>query len=243
MQNKLMNAAVAEEVTVPTPKHFRLRSYEPRNGRITIAQTRAHEELWPQFGLTLENGRIDYPQVFGRVAPCFLEIGFGTGQSFLEVAKLNPDLDFIGVETHKPGVGALLLGVQLNPLTNLRVYQTDVIDVLEQAIPDASLDGVQIFFPDPWPKRRQQPRRLIQPAFVKLISSKIKVGGTLHLATDWEDYAKQMMRVLSAEESLRNLAGEQQFAERSYYRPIVTKFERRAIREKREIAELQFIKL
>lgn len=225
------------------PKQFRLRSFVRRDSRMTTAKARAQIELWPRFGLGIEDGEegmTDFVWVFGREAPRFLEIGFGSGQSLLALAKAHPDKDFIGVETHQPGIGALFLGIQQGGLTNLRVYYCDVIDVLEKCIPEASLDGVQIFFPDPWPKRRHHPRRLIQPSFVTLVVTKLKMGGTLHLATDWEDYAKHMLQVLSQDEQLINLTGPHQFAVRSPYRPILTKFERRAEREGRNIWELQF---
>lgn len=217
---------------------FRIRSYVPR-GRRTEAQECAHAEMWPHFGLSMENGLIDYPTVFGREAPCFLEIGFGSGMSLVAVAKAQPDHDFIGVETHQPGIGALMMGVQAEKLTNLRAYYGDVIDVLEKCIPPHSLAGVHIFFPDPWQKRRHHQRRLIQPEFIKLVVDKMKPNGVLHLATDWEDYASHMLQVVSQEPQLINLAGPGKFAARSPQRPVVTKFEGRAIREGRGIWELQ----
>ncbi|MBX3708244.1 MAG: tRNA (guanosine(46)-N7)-methyltransferase TrmB [Gammaproteobacteria bacterium] len=223
-------------------KQFRLRSYVPR-GRRTNAQEHAYAELWPRFGLQVAAGRIDYQSVFGRDAACFLEIGFGSGQSLLALALEHPDQNFIGVETYQPGIGALFQGIKRNNLTNLRVYYSDVIDVLETCVPNESLAGVQIFFPDPWPKRRHHQRRLIQPAFIKLAVSKLKVGSILHLATDWEDYAQHMMDVISQEQTLVNLAGVNQFAtNRSLQRPIVTKFESRAVREGRNIWELHLLK-
>ena len=139
-------------------------------------------------------------------------------------------------------MGCLISGIQLETLTNLCVFYSDVVDVLEKCIPSASLDGVQIFFPDPWQKRRHHARRLIQPAFVKQVAEKLKSGGTLHLATDWHDYATHMIRVVSQEETLINLAGSHQFADRSPYRPILTKFERRAEREGRSVWDLQLKK-
>lgn len=224
------------------PTKHRVRSYVPR-GRRTDAQERAYAELWPQFGLQIEQGLIDYPQIFGRHAPCYLEIGFGSGQSLLAVAEVQSNHDFIGVETHQPGIGALLMGMQANELTNLRIYYSDVIDVLEKCLPKASLAGVQIFFPDPWPKRRHHERRLIQPDFVKLVVDRLQEGGVLHLATDWEHYSKHMLKVVSEEPQLCNLAGVGQFsALRSSQRPIVTKFENRAVREGRGIWELQLKK-
>ncbi len=219
---------------------FRLRSFVYRNSRITAAQTRAYEEMKPHYGLLIENGRLDYEKIFGRIAPCYLEIGFGSGQSLLALARSQPEKNFIGVEIHKPGIGALYLGIQSHALTNLRVCEGDVIDVLTNCIPSNSLDGVQIFFPDPWPKRRHHARRLIQTDFIELVADKLKIEGVLSLATDWEDYAKHMMKILSQAKQWINLAGVYQYAKRSPLRPVVTKFERRAHCEERSIWELQF---
>ncbi len=225
-------------------KQHRIRSFVRRNARLTAAQARAYEALWPRFGLTVAAGNIDNQPIFGRTAPCFLEIGFGTGQSLLALAAAHPELNLIGVDTHKPGIGAVLLGMQQQDLSNIRLYDADVIDVLEQCIPPDSFEGIQIFFPDPWPKRRHYPRRLIQASYVQLMITKLKMNGSLHLATDWEDYAKQMLQVLSQETALKNVAGPHQFAPtRSVYRPVITKFEARGIKEKRKIWELQFVKV
>lgn len=221
------------------PTHYRIRSFVRRDGRRTPGQERAWAMLNPRFGLDVAHGLIDTGNVFARQVDTYLEIGFGSGQSLLAAASVRPDANFIGVETHKPGIGALFLGIQERRLENLRVYYADVVDVLEKCIPAASLAGVQIFFPDPWQKRRHHQRRLIQPDFLKLVLSRMKIGGELHLATDWEDYALHMMRVVSAEPALTNLAGEGEYAERSPLRPVVTKFERRALREGRVIRELR----
>lgn len=221
---------------------FRLRSFVRRDGRRTVAQDRARAALKPRFGLEVQAGMLCFEAVFGRHADTFLEIGFGSGQSLLALAEAHPERNYIGVETHKPGQGALYLGIESAALTNLRVYDADVIDVVEQCIPDASLAGVLIFFPDPWPKRKHHPRRLVQLTFLQQIMAKLIPGGELHLATDWEDYARHMMRVLSATAGLVNLAGELHYAERSPHRPMMTKFERRAEREGRPVWELQFKK-
>lgn len=226
---------------MPSPVS-RIRSYVIR-GRRTTAQADAHRVVWPQFGLAVAAGVIDYPTVFARTAPRFLEIGFGSGASLLALAQAQPQHDFIGIETHQPGIGAVCMGIQSQQLTNLRLYQEDALDVLEQAIPAESLDGVQIFFPDPWPKRRHRERRLIQASFTSVVVSKIKPGGLLHLATDWDDYAVQMMQVLSQESQIANVAGPGQFASRSSQRPIITRFEQRALQAGRSIQDLAFIKL
>lgn len=217
----------------------RRKSFVIRNGRFTEGQRAALDENWSQFGLTLEQGEIDIAKIFNRTAKTYLEIGFGMGHSLLALAKNQPDDNFIGVETHKPGVGAVLLGMSLQGINNIRIYNTDVIDVLTKGLPEKSLDGVHIFFPDPWPKRKHHPRRLIQPDFLVLIKRVLRKNGTLHLATDWEDYAKHMMKVMSADKDFINTAGEGQFAERSPFRPVITKFEQRALKVGRKSWELQ----
>lgn len=220
----------------------RVRSFVRRDSRMTDGQRRALDAMWPVVGLKLEEGLCDFPRVFQREAPCILEIGFGSGHSLLEMAKVCPEQNFIGVETYQPGIGTLMLGMQSHAVKNIRIYYADAIEVLERCIPDQSLDVVQIFFPDPWPKRRHHKRRLIQPEFVKLVASKLKKQGTLHLATDWEHYAKEMLQVLSNSSELKNLAGLGQFSNRSSQRPIVTKFELRGTDSGRQIWELQFTK-
>lgn len=217
-----------------------IRSFVRRDGRMTDAQRRVLTELWPCYGLQREAGVIDFAQTFGRSAPRILEIGFGSGASLLAFAKANPQTDFIGIEMYQPGVGSLLLGVEAAELTNIRVYYADAVEVIKNCIPIGSLDGIQIFFPDPWPKRRHHKRRLIQSEFVDLIVSRLKPQGIFHLATDWENYAEQMMKVLSENVELLNLAGRNEFAERSAQRPVVTKFEGRGTRSGRRIWELHF---
>ncbi len=220
----------------------RVRSFVRRDGRMTDAQKNAVDVLLPTMGLLLQNGMVHFPDVFQRDAECILEIGFGSGYSLLEMAKANPMQNFIGIETHLPGVGSLLQGVGAEALQNVRIYYADAVEVLAQCIPDNSLDVVQIFFPDPWPKRKHHKRRLIQPNFVNLIISKLKKDGTLHLATDWQHYAEHMMKVLSDIPTLSNQAGLHQYANRSTQRPVITKFEQRGTQSGRAIWELQFAK-
>lgn len=220
---------------------FRLRSFVRRDSRMTPGQSRAYETEWARFGLSLHDGLIDKKALFGRNAPCYLEIGFGTGQSLVQLAKAHPDADFIGIETHKPGIGALLLAMTLEQVTNIRIYHADAVDVLTTCIPDAFLQGAHIFFPDPWPKRKHHLRRLVQLELVELLFRKMIVKGTLHLATDWEDYAKHMVLVME-ESPFSNLFSDHCYAPiRSAFRPIITKFEQRAIKAGRLIRELQFI--
>ena|SRR3990167_2904869 len=219
---------------------FRIRSFARRNGRKTKAQTVCYSTLMPLYGIFLKEELISFQNIFHREAPSFLEIGFGYGQSLLALARLNPDKNFIGIETYRPGIGALLSGIHHWKLNNLRIIEGDAVDIIEKNIPNMSLNSVQIFFPDPWPKRRHQARRLIQPNFVKKIVQTLMQNGTLHLATDWEDYAFYMMKVLSQEEQLMNSYKNQQFALRSPYRPLFTKFEIKAQQASRIIYDLQF---
>ncbi|MBP0047140.1 tRNA (guanosine(46)-N7)-methyltransferase TrmB [Marinobacterium sp. AK62] len=217
----------------------RVRSFVVRAGRMTEGQQRALDENWPRYGLELGDGRIDYAEVFGREAPVVLEIGFGMGDSLIEMARHAPEKDFIGIEVHPPGVGRLLARVAEEGLTNIRVYCDDAVEVLAQCIPDDSLDTLQLFFPDPWPKKRHHKRRIVQPAFAQSIRKKLRVGGCFHMATDWENYAEHMMEVMSAAEGYRNRAGEGQYSPQPEWRPV-TKFQQRGERLGHGVWDLMF---
>lgn len=204
--------------------HRPVRSYVLRQGRLTAAQARACERLLPVYGIAYSPAPLDLDAVFGRRAPRVLEIGFGMGETTAEIAAANPGIDYLGVEVHTPGVGALLARIEALGLRNVRVIRHDAIDVVAHMLPPASLDGVHVFFPDPWPKKRHHKRRLLQPEFVALLASRLKPGGYLHVATDWEDYAVGALATLAAEPALENTASG--FAPRPATRPQ-TKFERR----------------
>jgi len=220
-------------------KRQRIRSYVLRTGRMTPGQRRAYEEGWQRWGLIHEDVILDVDALFGRSGPRVVEIGFGMGQSLAEMARVSPHANFIGIEVHKPGVGRLLHSIAEHDISNIRVYCHDAVEILRDCIADASLDTVQIFFPDPWHKKRHNKRRLIQPEFVAHLVSKLKVGGTLHLATDWEDYAQQMMVVLSAADGLSNICGLGEFSPRPEHRPL-TKFELRGERLGHGVWDLVF---
>jgi tRNA (guanine-N7-)-methyltransferase len=217
----------------------RIRSYVLRNGRMTQVQRRALEAHWQRWGLEHDGCELAYDAVFGRAGPLVLEIGFGMGQSLVATAAATPGTNFIGIEVHKPGVGKLLHCMDERGVDNIRIYCHDAVEILRDCIPGASLDTVQIFFPDPWHKKRHNKRRLIQPSFVAQLISKLKPGGILHLATDWEDYAQQMMEVLGAAEGLSNTCGAGQFALRPEHRPL-TKFEMRGERLGHGVWDLVF---
>ena len=203
-----------------------IRSYVLRQGRISSAQQRALDELTAKHALAFAPQPIDARAVFGRKAPLVLEIGSGMGETTAEIARARPETDFIAIEVHGPGVGSLLKRIEADGLANLRVIRHDAVDVLEHMIADGSLAGMHLFFPDPWPKKRHHKRRLVQPAFAALAARKLAPGGYLHAATDWPDYAAQMLAVLSAEPLLVNTATG--YAPRPEYRPL-TKFERRGL--------------
>ncbi|WP_022959253.1 tRNA (guanosine(46)-N7)-methyltransferase TrmB [Spongiibacter tropicus] len=222
-------------------KMRRIRSFVLRTGRMTEGQKRAYDLHWPSKGLELKNGAIVLPEVFGRDAPVVLEIGFGMGDSLAQMAAAEPDKDFIGVEVHSPGVGRLMHLIDESGIENLRAYCDDAVEVLEQCIADNSLSRVQIYFPDPWHKKRHHKRRLVQPEFVQLLRRKLKPGGVIHLATDWENYAEHMMLVMSGAEGFRNTQGEGAFAPRPDYRPV-TKFEKRGERLGHGVWDLLFEK-
>ena len=221
------------------PTEHRIRSFVTRAGRLSVAQARALEELGPRFLIEYSKAPLDVAAAFGRSAPVVLEIGFGMGATTAHIAKAMPDKDFIGVEVHTPGVGSLLKQIGEEGLTNLRLIQHDAVEVLNQMIPDNSLAGVHVFFPDPWHKARHNKRRLLQTPFVKLLAEKLAPGGYLHCATDWEDYAVQMLEVLGSEPLLQNTADG--YAPQPAYRPL-TKFENRGIKLGHGVWDLVFSK-
>ena len=216
-----------------------IRSFVVRAGRMGPGQVRAIAEWGPRFVLPYSAARVDFDACFGRTAPRVLEIGFGMGDATATIAQALPGTDFIGVEVHTPGVGALLKQIGERGLTNLRIVQHDAVDVLDHMIAPASLAGVHVFFPDPWHKLKHNKRRLIQADFVKRLVTRIAAGGYLHCATDWQPYADQMLEVLSAEPALRNSA--EGFAPKPDYRPL-TKFENRGLKLGHGVWDLVFDK-
>ncbi len=213
-----------------SPQNYRrIRSFVRREGRLTKAQQRALDELFPRYGVTREDGRLDFAALFGRVAPVTLEIGFGNGAALLAMAQAAPGENFFGIEVHRPGVGNLLLQMEKAGVENIRVSRDDAVEVLETQIPDASLARVCLFFPDPWHKKRHHKRRIVQPDFVQTVRRTLEPGGTFHLVTDWEDYAQHMLAVLDAAEGFENTAGPGGFIPRPASRPR-TRFEVRGER-------------
>ncbi len=219
----------------------RVRSFVRRQGRLTEGQNRALETLWDDYGLALDAGVLDYAAVFGNANPVILEIGFGNGASLLQMAQNAPDKNFLGVEVHRPGVGKLINDADRAGVHNLKVFCDDAIEVLEKNIGDSSLAGVQLFFPDPWHKKKHHKRRIVKPEFAQQIRSKLKIGGYFHMATDWEHYAQQMLEVLSEAPGFVNQAGAGAYAPRPDYRPI-TKFETRGARLGHGVWDLVFIR-
>jgi tRNA (guanine-N7-)-methyltransferase len=216
---------------MPESSHLRrrIRSFVRREGRLTAAQARALEQQWPRFGLEPGDSEIDFPRVFGRSAPVILEIGFGNGESLATIAESHPQNDYIGIEVHRPGVGSLLLRLEQQQIDNVRVICHDAAEVIQKNIPDNSLDAIYLFFPDPWPKKKHHKRRLVQAGLVQQLRQKLKVGGRLHMATDWQDYAEHMLVVMSAADGFANTAASGDYCPRPDYRPE-TKFERRGLR-------------
>ena len=203
-----------------------IRSFVIRQGRMTKGQQRAYDLLWPRYGVPYAPEPLDLSQLFGNDNPVWVEIGFGMGQSLAQMAEAHPERNYLGIEVHRPGVGALLMEVEKRGLTNIRISNHDAVEVLHDQIPTQSLAGVMVYFPDPWHKKRHHKRRLIQPPFVRLLAERLAPGGLLHLATDWQDYAEQMLAVCDAEPLLENLAGEGHYHPRPDWRPL-TKFEQR----------------
>ena len=223
----------------PSAPRRAIKSFVRRAGRITGAQTRALEELWPRYGLDYDGQPLDLDGVFGRRALRSVEIGFGDGETLVSLAAARPDRDFIGLEVHEPGVGHCLLRAAELELTNVRVLRHDAVEVLERSLAPASLDEVLVFFPDPWPKKRHHKRRIVQPAFATLVASRLVAGGRLRLATDWVAYAEWMREVLDGHADYANAAGAAGYVERPAERPI-TKFERRGTRLGHEVRDLAY---
>jgi len=219
---------------VPESKHItdrqtrRIRSFVRREGRLTPAQDKALQDLWPRYGLSAEQ-RVDLAGLFGRTAPVTLEIGFGDGECLADLAAREPQADFLGIEVHRPGVGRLLNSIERLELANVRLFCHDAIDVLTHSIDDHSLNRVLVFFPDPWPKKKHRKRRIVAPDFAALLARKLEPGGILHLATDWQAYAEHMLAVMEAAPCFDNVSGKGQYSPRPDYRPV-TKFERRGQR-------------
>jgi tRNA (guanine-N7-)-methyltransferase len=222
-----------------TPR--RIRSFVIRAGRITAAQERALTELWPFYGLE-SGGKLDLESVFGRAAPRCLEIGFGAGEVIGHLAQTHPERDYLGIEVHRSGVGRLLLQAAESGFCNVRVICDDAVEVLRDRIADGSFDEILVFFPDPWHKKRHHKRRLIDAEFAALLTAKLRTRGILHLATDWQDYAEQMLMVLNAAEGLQTLSPDRTYVKRPDFRPP-TRFERRGVRLGHGVWDLAYAKL
>lgn len=219
----------------------RIRSFVLRQGRMTVAQKNALQQHWPEFGLSVDHGMINAEKVFGRTGFLVFEIGFGNGDSLINMMAAEPEKNFIGAEVHRPGVGSLIKNAVEGNLKNLKIYCDDAVMVLQNCIPDNSLDCVQLFFPDPWHKKRHHKRRLVQAEFIKLVVKKLKPGGRFHMATDWQNYAEHMMELVSAEKNLTNNAGHGQYSPRPDTRAL-TKFETRGQRLGHGVWDLIFSK-
>lgn len=222
------------------PQRPLIRSYTLRQGHLSQAQRRGIQRLYPKYGLPYQNQIIDLATVFQRTAPFIIEIGFGMGDATVQIAQTRTTDNFLGIEVHSPGVGSLLNKIEATNTTNIRIIQHDAVEVLQSMIAPNSVAGVHIFFPDPWPKARHHKRRLIQPTFVKLISSRLQLGGYVHCATDWENYAQQMLEVFNAEPQLQNMCTG--YAPRPDYRPL-TKFEQRGLRLGHGVWDLIFTRI
>lgn len=225
----------------PEFKDKSIRSFVIRGGRMTDAQEKAFNTAWPYFGLSLYDGLIDPVEVFGRSAPLVIEVGFGMGDSLLQMACTEPEKDFIGIEVHPPGVGRLINEAHKKGVKNLKVYLADANDVLSDCIPVGCADRFQLYFPDPWHKKKHTKRRIVQDPFIANVARVLKISGVFHLATDWEHYADYMMEKMSAASEFENCAGDYLFSTRPNYRPV-TKFEQRGNRLGHGVWDLLFSK-
>ena len=211
-----------------THKNRPIRSFVLRQGRLTKGQQYALEYLWPLYGIEMTNSELDFIKLFQREAPITLEIGFGNGESLAAMAKAAPERNFLGIEVHRPGVGRLLHLIKEYELNNLRIIHDDAVEVLKQYIPKYSINTVQLFFPDPWHKKKHNKRRIVQTEFVQLVHSLLTTGGIFHLATDWQEYAEHMSEVMEKNECFASIS-DSPFANRPDFRPL-TKFENRGLK-------------
>ncbi|MCL5254695.1 MAG: tRNA (guanosine(46)-N7)-methyltransferase TrmB [Gammaproteobacteria bacterium] len=238
-EDKSATASASGEPSTGERYMRQIRSFVRREGRLTKGQAGALERQWPTMGIEFAGERLNLQALFGNDNPVVLEIGFGMGKSLVAMAKAAPEKNFIGVEVHRPGVGACLLEAESQGVTNLKVIEHDAVEVLKDWLPDYCLDGVQIFFPDPWHKKRHHKRRLVQPEFVALLRQKLKLGGVLHLATDWENYAEHMLAVMSEAPGYVNQAADGAYIPRPDERPL-TKFEQRGHRLGHGVWDMKF---
>jgi len=218
-----------------------IRSFVRRTGRLTPGQARALGELWPAYGLEYSAGLLDLEKIFGRSGEKILEIGFGNGESLIDLAQANPTMDFIGVEVHEPGVGHCLINAREANVTNLRVIMHDAIEVLQQQIADAALSRINLLFPDPWPKKRHHKRRIVRAAFLQLAAAKLQPAGTLHIATDWTNYAEHIDEVVAACEHFRVDQKSEHFGDQGLARST-TKFEKRGLKKGHKIFDWRLIR-
>jgi tRNA (guanine-N7-)-methyltransferase len=205
-----------------------IRTFVKRTGRMTVAQSRALRELWPKYGLDFSEARIDFERIFARSAPLVFEIGFGDGESLVQQAAMHPQLDYLGVEVHEPGAGHCMMLADRNGLDNIRIVIHDALDVLHFQVPDSRLSRINLYFPDPWPKKRHHKRRIVQTEFLQLAARKLKAGGSLHIATDWENYAEHIDETIASYPRFDIAERHEHSGENALDRPM-TKFERRGL--------------
>ena len=216
-----------------------VRSFVVRNGRMTASQSKALDTLMPIYGIDYQDQTLDVAATFGRTAPLWVETGFGDGEALLAIAGQNPDINFLGIEVHAPGVGHLLTRIESQGLGNIKVIRHDAVEVFGAMLPPASVERALLLFPDPWPKKKHHKRRILQLEFVELVESRLQTGGVLHCATDWAEYADEMLDLLSTRENLKNLDADTGFSPRPPYRPE-TKFERRGLRLGHQVFDLLY---
>ncbi|MEO9947503.1 MAG: tRNA (guanosine(46)-N7)-methyltransferase TrmB [Paraglaciecola sp.] len=235
-----MSQFKSEEEAAKSGVYIRkIQSFVKREGRLTQGQARAIEQYWPTMGLEHKAGSLIFSEVFGRSAPVVLEIGFGMGKSLVEMAANEPEKDFIGIEVHRPGVGACLNEAAEQSVTNLKLFEHDAVEILADCVADNSLARVQLFFPDPWHKTRHHKRRIVQSEFVQKLRAKLAIGGVFHMATDWENYAEHMLEVMSEAEGFKNQSETNDYVPRPEQRPL-TKFEQRGHRLGHGVWDLMF---